>query len=283
LFVGILKSGDYSQVTTNLRKTTMVRRVSGYSSTSDAISGLKKQLSENSLKIEQLQIKHLASPRQRKGEKPRRSYLTKRHEASDAQERRSRISSAMFSSLDNILGEDKLEKAGITKDIDSYLRSLLQSNKDIDNSSVKKLKRRKKSKKSSKKATRDVKQLLVAPGEDSVSTAATVDLSNCSLSSLTEELDDDIDYSWKYKPFDSHTIDIELPPRTSETADSTVRFSSTGECGFVDDELSDTDYDRLFYTDDDLAEQRHEAFVEMCERSEYDICDDAAYSSFGTL
>lgn len=237
------------------------KRTSSY--TNLAIKNVRDSLDKNSNKLSKLYEKHLASPqsnrRRLKKEGSSRSYLIKRHECTDARERRRSIQDSMFSSVDKVMGDG---------DGDSYLKKLLRSKKDIDQVS-KKIKR--KNKRRSKQANN-----LRSFSEDISSsfTEATEPLDNSldnSVSSDSDLMDDRPIFTFQRGPHEMVPLYDEGDEKTvSPRSGSSVRFSKLAELTYLEEDVSEF-WDDLFYTGEELADFRHEAFLELCEIEEFEI------------
>jgi hypothetical protein len=222
-----------------------------FQNSNEAIDGLRRDLSNNLLQTKAMYDKHMKSPRRNSLGSNSKSYLIKRRESTDAKTRRSKIRDAMLTGVDSVLGDSTNDVGVPFKEEDTYLKRLLKSKtfNDIDKPTKLKAKGRKKTR--PKTAIRR-KSLSI---ESTASTAPTED----SLPSITF-----VDYSNTYRPQGIHTIELLPPTSPTPTNNGLVRFAKTAELGYVDDELSDADFELLFYTDDELADQRHQAFLEMC-------------------
>lgn len=231
------------------------KRTSSY--TNLAIKNVRDSLDKNSNKLSKLYEKHLASPQSNrrglKKEGSSRSYLIKRHECTDARERRRSIQDSMFSSVDKVMGDG---------DGDSYLKKLLRSKKDIDQVS-KKIKRKK------KRRSKETNKLRSFSEDISSSfTEATEPLDN-SISSASDLMDDRPAFTFQRGPHEMVPLYDGFDEKTvSPRSGSYVRFSKLAELNYLEEDVSEF-WDDLFYTEEELADFRHEAFLELCEIEEF--------------
>jgi hypothetical protein len=249
-YYGLPKLAERAQENNNNNRVMISMECQDLQNTNEAIDGLRKDLSDNLLKTKAIYDRHMTSPKRASLGSNSKSYLLKRCETTDAKKRRNKIRDAMLSGVDSVLGDSSKDLGVPFKEEDTYLKRLLKSKtfNDIDKPKTLKAKGRKKTR---PKTVDKQKSLSI---ESTASTVTTED----SFPSITY-----VDYSNTYKPQGIHTIELLPPPSPTPTNNGSVRFAETAELGYVD-ELSDSDFELLFYTDDELADQRHEAFLEMC-------------------
>lgn len=245
------------------------------SATSDAIEGLRKELSQTTLNTQAIYEKHMKSPKRRNSlGSNSRSYLSKRRSNTNTDKRRSKIRDSMLSGVDSVLlGDSSSSDIMSFKEEDSYLKRLLKNEKtfqDIDRpKAVRRRIHHQQQKKQSnhqqprirsngKTITKNVSHNNNKQKQKSLSMESTA--STATSKSTTSATFDPKTY---YIPQGSHCIDLEIPP-SSPSASPKLRFAKTGTVAYVDEVLSESDFDLLFYTDEELSDQRHEAFLEMC-------------------
>jgi hypothetical protein len=97
-------------------------------------------------------------------------------------------------------------------------------------------------------------------GNESTTSLSTADMTEEYLNDSMSSMDTS---EWEMRPL-RNSIMVPLSQSEPSERKSSVKFADWAEMSFVEDLNVCTDYDTLYYNDDEMAEFRHSAFLEEC-------------------